>query len=567
MKKNNRPESDASMEVDEAPEATAEAMQEATVNTELLVPEPLLHPSNLWLEGLALPSPEDRHENLPTVIAMAVDPVYCRLGVFNQAKTMSGGDSRSLPSHFVVLAPFSAGWGKAPLEDKPLKNAEFLSEIHVDADGRRGLMIYSFDKHESNQQYKGAVRKDVATLVQAGCTLRLSTTTKTFEFEKQNKKTGQRALFPDVDTIHPFTLVKLFLKPNNATKVDTPGDVVTIKSIEIIPLTLYSFVPAMGDFPATFEEQKTITEVCKTYAPEGCRPCSNYLFSNGGEVMLLRSVSSLLRASVDPDGAGVTISNACLDFEMGKSMIDEVRIDGPTLMRYTNCSTVKRACQLLEIAASCGCLQLMVVKSWVSYKVDEDTWKKRLVYRAAPIIDFLRLLGIDVSAGTDDDVLRFLLHAPQTRDSTVVIRKDGNAKISFDAVRRCLVHETHRFFNFEEDGKELKREIIVRLDLRVLSDPSKELPVDPSVSMDWQPYHASYPVPKCCRVHIDLGPKLNPEGYAVDLDMQAVPNYLCMQLNLSSSRAPSVPGMGNATQEAKTCRKRAAPSVEDADSF
>ncbi|EKX30821.1 hypothetical protein GUITHDRAFT_122966 [Guillardia theta CCMP2712] len=295
MKKNNRPESDASMEVDEAPEATAEAMQEATVNTELLVPEPLLHPSNLWLEGLALPSPEDRHENLPTVIAMVVDPVYCRLGVFNQAKTMSGGDSRSLPSHFVVLAPFSAGWGKAPLEDKPLKNAEFLSEIHVDADGRRGLMIYSFDKHESNQQYKGAVRKDVATLVQAGCTLRLSTTTKTFEFEKQNKKTGQRALFPDVDTIHPFTLVKLFLKPNNATKGRHSG--------------------------------------------------------------------------------------------------------------------------------------------------------------------------------------------------------------------------------------------------------GRELPVDPSVSMDWQPYHASYPVPKCCRVHIDLGPKLNPEGYAVDLDMQAVPNYLCMQLN-SLSRAPPSPGWG-----------------------
>ncbi|EKX34844.1 hypothetical protein GUITHDRAFT_119029 [Guillardia theta CCMP2712] len=545
-------------------------MQEATVNTELLVPEPLLHPSNLWLEGLALPSPEDRHENLPTVIAMVVDPVYCRLGVFNQEKMIrqgSGKELRSLASHFVVLAPFSAGWGKAPLEDKPLKNAEFLSEIHVDADGRRGLMIYSFDKHESNQQYKGAVRKDLATLVQAGCTLRLSTTAKTFDFEKQNKKAGQRALFPDVETIPPFTLVKLFLKPNNATKVDTPGDVVSIKCIEIIPLTLYSFVPAMGGFPATFEEQKTITEVCKTYAPEGCRPCSNYLFSNGGEVMLLRSVSSLLRASVDEDGAGVTISNACLDFEMGKSMVDEVRIDGPTLMRYTNCSTVKRACQLLEVAASCGCLQLMVAKSWVARETEDGPGKNQLVFRAAPVIDFLRLLGIDVSAGTDDDVLRFLLHAPQTRDSTVVIRKDGNAKISFDAARRCLVHETHRFFNFEEEGKELKREIIVRLDLRVLSDPSKGLPVDPSVSMDWQPYHASYPVPKCCRVHIDLGPKLNPEGYAVDIDMQPVPNYLCMQLNLSSSRPPSVPGMGNAAQEAKTCRKRAAPSVEDADSF
>ena len=569
MKKNNRPESDVSMDIDESiPEAIQESIQGATVNTELLVPEPLLHPSNLWLEGLALPSPEDRHENLPTVIAMAVDPVYCRQAVFNREKmsraASSGKELKSLASHFVVLAPFSAGWGKAPLEDRPLKNAEFLSEIQIDADGRRGLMIYSFEKHESNQQYKGAVRKDIATLVQAGCTLRLSTTMKTFDFEKQNKKAGQRALFPDVETIEPFTLVKLFLKPNNATKADNSADAVSIKCIELIPLTLYSFVPAMGNFPATFEEQKTITEVCKTYAPEGCRPCSNYLFSNGGDAMLLRSVSCLLRASVDEDGAGVTISNACLDFDMGKSMVDQVRIDGATLMRYTNCSTVKRACQLLEVAASCGCLQLMVAKSWVAKETEDGPGKNQLVFRAAPLIDFLRILGIDVSAGADDDVLRFLLHAPHTRDSTVVIRKDGNAKITFDAGQRCLVHETHRFFHFDEEGKELKREIIVRLDLRVLSDGSKKLPEDPSVSTDWQPYHASYPVPKCCRVHIDLGPKLNPEGFAVG---DGIPNYLCMQLNLSSSRAPSVPGMGNAAQDTKACRKRAAPSMEDADSF
>lgn len=554
------------MEVDEGG-----PLQGATVNTELLIHEPLLHPSNLWLEGLALPSPEDRHENLPTVIAMVVDPVYCKQSLFNFNKQPS---SMSVVSHFVVLAPFSAGWGKAPLEDKPLKNAEFLSDIknigaviiddiHVDASGRRGLMVYSFDKHESNQQYKGAVRKDVATLVQAGCTLRLSTTLKTFEFEKQNKKINQKTLFPEVETIQPFTLVKLFLKPNNATKVDSPGDVVSIKRIELLPLTLYSFVSTMDSFPATFEEQKTITEVCKTYATEGCRPCSNYLFSNGGEVMLLRSVSCLLRASVDEDGTGVTISNACLDFEMGKSMVDQVHIDGATLMRYTNCSTMKRACQLLEVAASCGCLQLMVTKAWVSKDNDEGPRRNQLVYRAAPIIDFLRILGIDVSAGMDDEVLRLLIHAPAPRE----YRKNGNAKIAIDPVQRCLVHNTNRFFNFEEDGIEFKREIIVRLDLRVLSDASKKLVEDSSVSMDWQPYHASYPVPKCCRVHIDLGPKLNPEGFPVDTGMETVPNYLCMQLNLSSSRPPSVPGMGNAAQEAKTCRKRAAPSVEDADSF
>jgi hypothetical protein len=554
--------SESTMEIDEG-----SPLQEATVNTELLIHEPLLHPSNLWLEGLALPSPEDRHENLPTVIAMVVDPVYCKQSIFAKekmakAETM-GKELKSLASHFVVLAPFSAGWGKAPLEDKPLKNSEFLSEIHVDSDGRRGLLVYSFDKHESNQQYKGAVRKDLATLIQAGCTLRLSTTMKTFDFEKQNKKAGQRALFPEVDVIEPFTLVKLFLKPNNAMKADTTADVVSIKCIELLPLTLYSFVPAMGNFPATFEEQKTITEVCKTYAPEGCRPCSNYLFSNGGEVMLLRSVSCLLRASVDEDGTGVTISNACLDFDMGKSMVDQVHIDGTTLMRYTNCSTVKRACQFLEVAASCGCLQLMVTKAWISKETDEGPGRNQLVYRAAPIIDFLRILGIDVSAGMDDDVLRLLINAPAPRE----YKKNGNAKIVIDPVQRCLIHNTNRFFHFEEEGKELKREIIVRLDLRVLSDASKKLVEDSSVSMDWQPYHASYPVPKCCRVHIDLGPKLNPEGFAVDSDMETVPNYLCMQLNLSSSRPPSVPGMGNAAQEAKTCRKRAAPSVEDVDSF
>lgn len=547
---------------------------EGAVNCELLPRPTLLHPNNLWMDGLALPQPEDRHENLPSVVAIAVDPVYCKQSLYNKERIAreeaTGKEPRSLMSNFLVISPFSAGWGKAPLEEKPLKHSRFLSDIQYADDGVRELVIRCFDKHESNQQYKGEIRDDLVTVVQQGCTLRLSVTTKTFEFEKQNKKAGQKSLFPDVDVIEPFTLVKIHLKPNNSTKAESNWDVVSFKQIEILPLTLYSFLPIMKDFPETLERQQVVTEFCKTYAPEGCRPCSNYLFSNGGDAMMLRSVSCLMRASYEEESRRVQLSNVCLDFDMGKSMVDVVYVDEHPLMRYTNCTSVKRACQALEIAASCGCLQLMVIKQWQRKKGgDDEPSRNVMIYKAVPLIDFLRLIGIDMGKGNDDEMLGLIQSACLGSAESRILRRDGGAKIVYEPSDKLLVYHTFRFYNFEENGVEFKREIVVRLDLHVYEDQGKQ-GIDSMdihrIASDFQPYHASVSISKCCRVRFDLGPKLNPEGVAVD--MQEVPNFLCMQLNLTATKSPSASSLaGAAGQEVKVNRKRSAPSMDDADNF
>lgn len=580
------PETNAETTLEAKAEAKAETASGA-INMQLL-PEPLLHPNNLWTSQFAFPPPEDRNlDNNPVVVAMTLDPVFCNIKSFMMEKSRremnsqnnSGGSGSqlvvsSLVSNFAVVGVLSAGYAKAPYEEKPTKDAKYISSVVVDKDGVRKLHVHSYNKHESNLQYKGRLREDIVTVIQAGCTLRLSATQKLFEFDKKNSKSqGYKSFFPlNMDVIPPFTMVQISLKPTYADKLDK-SDAVSIKQVKVFPLSLYSFASAIArELPASFEAQKELTEACKNFAPPakpfvqegdafggGDRPVSKYLFGAGGEFMYLRSVSGLL-AVEDIEGRPglVKLRNVCLDFEMGDSMVNEVDVDGGILLRYTNCKTLDKAKRLINIASSCGCLRLLVAKNYSNNRDSENQLvKEQSQYRGVPVIDFLKLIGID------DDFMHILEMVMKTGNA--LPRGDlGSKFVYYDSNARTVTVKTGRFYSYEEDGVPYRQQIIVRVDLRIREKPEVKDKFDEmeGVASDLQAYHKDWPVPRYCRVHIDLGGRIGADDR--EEDGYAKKDFLCMVLNLTSMKGP---GSSGASADAKEVRKRSAPALEDTDVF
>jgi len=540
------------------------------INTELISKEILMNPNNLWLERYPLPALDQRSLNLSTVVAITVDSVFCTQKSFMSEKAdremRYGKEIKAIPSGFAVITPLSAGWAKAPLEDRPGKDARFIADMNVCAEnGARELLVRSFEKHESNPQYKGPVRDDLATLVRQGATLRMSTTMKTFEFEKKNaKQQGYKPLFPvNVEIIPPFTVVELTLKPNHAGR-NEGGDLVQIKQIRILPLTLHSFLDVMATFPTTFDAQKVVTDHCKTFAPEGSAPCSVWFFGAGGECAFLDNVSPLMqvvRPDVSREHCMVQLVNVCVETPQSPVSLDTVDVSEGLLLRYTNCKDVERACRFMEVAASCGALRLFVVRSNGNMRGDDNGVIEGLSkYRGIPVVDFYKMLMIDPKRGMEDPVLAFMSRVGRTRAMAPVSEDlEGDAVVSYDPADLTVVIHTNRFYVFEVNGVEMRRMVIIRVDLRVRDYKGVDMPED-GVSLDFQPYHHAYKMRKCCRVHIDLGPKLGPDGDVVSPDEEK--DFLCLLLNISSAR-PSVFG-GGAAEAPRELKKRAAPQGADA---
>ncbi|EKX35029.1 hypothetical protein GUITHDRAFT_118778 [Guillardia theta CCMP2712] len=548
------------------PDAGVCKQSPTVINTELLPREVLLNPNNLWLERYPLPALDQRTLNLSTVVAITVDTVYCTQKSFMTEKAdremRYGKEIKAIPSGFAVIAPLSAGWAKAPLEDRPGKDARFIADMSVCAEtGARELLIRSFEKHESNPQYKGPVRDDLATLIRQGATLRMSTTMKTFEFEKKNaKQQGYKPLFPaNMEMITPFTLVELTLKPNHAGR-NEGGDLVQIKQIRVLPLTLHSFVDAMEKFPNTFDAQKVVTDHCKTFAPEGSAPCSVWFFGAGGECAFLDNVSPLMQAvrpDVSREHCMVQLVNVCVETASSPITLDTVDVSESLLLRYTNCKDVECACRFLELAACCQAVRLFVVRNNGNMRGDDNGVIEGLSkYRGIPVIDFYKMLQIDPSRGMEDPVLAFMSRVGRM-EGTAPVSQDlpGDARVSYDPCTFMLSINTNHFYVFEADGVEMKRMIVIRVDLRVRDKKDAE-DHEEGVSVDFQPYHRAFRLRKCCRVHIDLGPKLDSEGRFISNVEEK--DYLCMLLNIASAR-PRAFG-GSAVDAPRELKKRAAPS-------
>eukprot|EP00960_Hanusia_phi_P066174 766331-Hanusia_phi.AAC.3 len=489
------------------------------------------------------------------------------------AMQTNGKEVKSVSFNFAVVTPLCAGWGKAPLVGgRPNAQSRWLSEIRVGEDGVRELLIRSFEK-TTNPQDKGDVRDDMQTLVRQGCTLRLSVTKKTFEFEKEKKDKKGKAnqanrLFPDnVDVIQPFTLVKLFLKPNNAAKVESKGDAVTIKQIELLPMTLYAFAGVMRAFPVTMEEQKVVTQHCKTFAPEGSSPCSPYLFGGGEDCMYVRRVSGMLHAEASEDGSGVVLHNVFQGLEDKGPAMDRVHIPADVLRRYTNCHTPERACKLLQLAACCGALGLVIARGFVVVSTvaegdDEEVLAKRVVYRAAPIIDLYRMLCIDPAKGAEDECLSLLAAAASGEVNRVrSCNKEHGVVLRLDPSDRSLLIYPYAFYQFSEDGKDYMREVSLRVDLTVRT--RKEGTGDIS---DLQLSHVEERVSRYCRIVVDLGPRLTVDGEPIvdedgQYDNDGIAQFLCLQLNLTAQRSGGL--AGDVASSAKVSRKRPAPCTDD----
>ena len=166
------------------------------------------------------------------------------------------------------------------------------------------------------------------------------------------------------------------------------------------------------------------------------------------------------------------------------------------------------------------------------------------------------MLRIDPSRGMEDPILAFVSRAHRLQGGDVVSQElpDG-VSVSYDPCTFMVCIRTDRYYVFDVGGMECKRMVVIRLDLRVRDYKDAE-EHDEGVSADFQPYHREYKLRKCCRVHIDLGPKLDSEGRVVSEDGEK--DYLCMLLNIASAR-PRAFG-GGAVDAPREFKKRAAPS-------
>jgi hypothetical protein len=564
----------------------------------------MLSPNNLWPCNFALPSVEDRVMNHAVVFCVALDPICCTLQTFNKMKVENPSAKECVVCNLAVITPVSAGFSKAPFEGKNLPSSQYLSNINVDADHGRELLLTGFDKHSSsNNEYRGDHRPDVCALVRTGCTLKIIVGKHTF-----NPK-FQPIFEPGTSVIASGDIVRLVLHCGNAngvTEEEIKGCFIKISKVSRLQHSLSSFLPHMRVFPGDFASQKRLTESCAGFsrfpAEEGKAkvPVAGMIFGNGGECALVTDINhALVCVEVDvekmaqdggyedvlPAGFGIVKLQNVTSTAFPGDRIDEMDVERRLLKQCCNCSDVGKCCKLLEMAASLGALSVFAMKKYTFNHNPLD--KKRLegmaAYRGVPIVNFQKLLGIFWHNGEMRGLKDFMeaLHKRDFEEMAVRFSCDGSSVLIHYTGEVITVRHLGRLYTVEGES----REVIVSIHPLIRTEDAKDA-VESGASLDNQLVHKSVKLQKYCKVTVDLGPVVTDEakeakeakdpkdGYhATEVDPEEcgdleategyIKSYIGFKMNLSLS--PVEWSFGGKKDDVLVNHKRKRISMEDAD--
>lgn len=554
--------------------------------------------SNIWPGQYILPPKDERVTNHATLFCFTLDPIACNIQAFNKMKAnglvMSSAKSPAgiMISNLAVVVPGCAGWSKAPFEGKNLSNSQFLSNINMDEDFGRQLMVHGFDVHSSKKlEYRGDFRSDVCALIRTGCCLKFMVGMHTF-----NPKFP--SMFDEnVHMIPAFTMVKVTLKSGNTggisdgqESLDIKGCFAKISKISIMENTLSSFVTHMKTFPTSLDNQKALTESCRDYSKfydkENLKhvPLATMLYGNGGDCCMVTEVNANLVCKVfkleemdidefSIEQTGLKGSIVKLNHVTGESFdgdkIDELDMEEWVVQKYTNCSDLHRACKLMEIAASLKALNIFAVKKYTFNNLPQI--KKRLEkfspFRGVPIVNFQRFLGIfwvnGEMRGLNEflDVIRKLIPEGESQfkygegeDEVVMVYRDG----------KITVKHMHRFYTVDD----VKRRIEVVIDPLIRTEDAEEVPWN-KLSLDNQVVHKSVKLPKYCRITVNLSGPVHEEDMEDaenENEDDGIENFINMKMNLSVNAMLSYFGKNRDEQDANRVNlKRKKISEEDVD--
>lgn len=549
---------------------------------------PYLSSSNIWPGQFLLPSKDERIRQHSVLFCVTLDPICCNMQAYNKMKANNLVSSSVknpkgvLVCNLAVLVPASAGFSKAPYEGRNLPSSQMLSQINLDEDFGRELLVYGFDKHSSdNNEYRGDFRPDVCALVRTGCTLKVMIGMHTF-----NPKFA--SMFDaDVAVIPPFTVVEVTLKSGNTKGIgeeEIKGSFCKISKISVMNNTLMSFTTHLKPFPTSFDRQKGLTEGCRDFTKYYDNnqmkqvPVASMIYGNGGDCALITDVSTSLvcqpftleelevdEFSIDQVGlkAGVVKLNNVSGESFEGECIKELDIETHLVQRYTNCQDVDRACKLLEVAASLKALSIFCVKKYTFNNIPatKKRMEKLAPCRGVPIVNFQKILGIQWRNGQMVGLNEFLdaLRKQDFKGDLGQSYGQGEDEVRIEFKEGMIfVRHTNRFHIVED----VKRSVYVVIDPIIRLDPVDDVPWS-KISVDNQLIHKSVKLPKYCRITINLGGPVK-EGAEENEEDEGIQNFVCLKMNLSVSAMVSF--FGNKESDSnKVTLKRKRITEEDAD--
>jgi len=532
-----------------------------------------LSPNNLWPCTYVFPSVEERTMHHPIVFCVALDPICCSLQQYNK---MNKTSSQCVICNIAVIAPVSAGYSKAPFEGKNLPHSQHLSNITIDPDHGRELLLTAFDKHSSNNtEYRGDHRPDVCALVRTGCTLKMLIGKHTF-----NPK-YQPIFEPGTTSISTGDVIRVMLhcgSTHGVSEEEIKGCFIKISKVAKLSNSISSFMSHMKTFPSSFASQKLVTEACSGYSrfpmEEGKKkiPVAGMIFGNGGDCALISDVSRDLvcmrvdiqdiakekgyEGSISEDLSIVKVQNVT-NLQYSGDKIQELDVETRLLMRYCNCKDVQKCCNLVEIAASLNALNVFAIKK---YNFNHDTDKKKLDglsgYRGVPIIDFQKIMGVFWHNNEMRGLKDFIEHLHKNGFQRSCFKYVCNGEAVLIRYEESLKLITIRHINKHYTVDSESREIIVCINPAIQTDGSAEdALVD--ATLDNQLVHKSMKISKYCKVSIDLGKPVSTKGGSESLDEPSsgfevieveedeseideeeegrIRNYLSFKMNLSLS--------------------------------